>query len=261
MILGKILEKGGFDVHVVASGDAVLDALSGQEPVDAIVMDISMPGLSGLDAIKLLRFTEAGSPTKERVPVVAVTADEQRRTKRECLEAGADHFMVSPVKPAMLISTIKRLIAEREEARSSQSKVTGLLASAVENLHLGRDIIDFTIVGELHATGGKEYLKELAHSVKTDVEATLGFMRSAVEELDLAEFRQQAFNLASSTGNLGCRKIRAIHETTYHVSESQLQLLGPYIIKRVEIEIEAVCDVLLRYDRIAKATRANSTNE
>jgi len=102
-------------------------------------------------------------------------------------------------------------------------------------------------VDQLYAVGGAAYLAELAQAVRTDFTAALGSMKSAVENVDVAEFRQQAFNLASATGNLGCARIRGIFEHALECKEDQLRVAGPRIQAMLKVEIDLLCDLLLRY--------------
>ncbi len=245
MVLGMMLEKAGFDRVVVASGDAVLDALSVPERVDAVVLDVSMPGISGIDAIKLIRVAEADGHPGHRVPIVAVSFDRHWRTKRDCLEAGADDFIAQPVSLKVLIATVRRLMAERETGRGLRSNVLIFPGKSTVQKELPADLVDARFVEELIALGGKSRLQEIARALKSDFEVALGYMRKAVEAGDLREFREQLFNLASAAGNLGAPRIRTLYDRTIGCDEEHLRVEGSSIVERLTLECYALCDFLL----------------
>ena len=253
-VLGLFLEKGGFDTVVVGSGDAVLDELWLREPIHAVVLDISMPGLTGIEVIKLIRLAELDGRPEERLPIIAVTADGRPQTRRECLDAGANAFLVQPVSPATLVETVKGLVSGREAAIRDRSRVVPLTVVSDSEADFADDIVDRAVVDQLYAVGGAPYLAELAQAVRTDFNAAFGSMRSAVEKVDVAEFRQQAFNLASATGNLGCARIRSIFEYALECDEDQLRVAGPRIQSMLKVEIDLLCDLLLRYGPVEPAS-------
>lgn len=77
---------------------------------DLILMDLRMPGMDGLTAIRAIRARE---DLKARLPIVVVTADMASDIRHQCLTAGADDVMMKPVSMENLFDTIGRAIAER----------------------------------------------------------------------------------------------------------------------------------------------------
>jgi CheY-like chemotaxis protein len=260
-VLGLFLEKGGFDTVIVGSGDAVLDELWLREPVHAVVLDVSMPGLTGIEVIKLIRFAELDGRPEERLPIIAVTADARLQTRRECLDAGANAFLAQPVSPATLVATVKGLISGRDAAIRDRSRIVPLTVVSDNGVEPIAEIVDRAVVDQLYAVGGAPYLAELAQAVRTDFNTAFEPMRSAVETVDIAEFRQQAFNLASATGNLGCARIRSIFEYALECDADQLKVAGPRIQSMLKVEIDLLCDLLLRYGSIEPASLAKKSEK
>jgi len=77
---------------------------------DLILMDLRMPGMDGLTAIRQIR---ARDDDKARLPIVVVTADMASDIRHQCMEAGADDVIMKPVAMDILFDTIGRAIAER----------------------------------------------------------------------------------------------------------------------------------------------------
>jgi CheY-like chemotaxis protein len=102
-MLTRRLERRGYEVHVAENGAIAVEKAKACAP-DLILMDISMPVMSGIEATRLLRRTEGVS----RVKIVALTAHAMDSARQECLEAGCDDFATKPVDFAGLIALIER---------------------------------------------------------------------------------------------------------------------------------------------------------
>jgi CheY-like chemotaxis protein len=103
-LLTLILEASGADVTCVASAPRALELL-GEEKFDAIVSDIGMPEMSGLEFIRRLR---AGG---SHIPGIALSAYSTAEDRHAALDAGYDLFVAKPVQPAKLIAGLSDLIA------------------------------------------------------------------------------------------------------------------------------------------------------
>ena len=83
--------------------------LIGVDVFDLILMDLRMPGMDGLEAIRRIR---ARPDTKALTPIVVVTADTAIDLRRQCDESGADDLILKPVAMDALFETIGRLMAQ-----------------------------------------------------------------------------------------------------------------------------------------------------
>jgi CheY-like chemotaxis protein len=115
LLARTLLEREGCVVDRAASGEETLAAM-GAGAYDLILMDVRMPGLSGLEATRALRAR--GVPT----PIVALTADAFEDDRRACLAAGMDDFLVKPLTPASLRAALARW------ARWTETPAQGRLA-------------------------------------------------------------------------------------------------------------------------------------
>lgn len=105
-MLTRRLERRGYEVHCAENG-AIAVEMAVANPPDLILMDISMPIMSGIDATKALRAT----PGVEGVRIVALTAHAMESARRECMEAGCDDFATKPVDFAGLVALIEKYAA------------------------------------------------------------------------------------------------------------------------------------------------------
>ena len=79
-------------------------------PPDIILMDVQMPRLDGLQAIKRLREDERTA----KVPIVCLTALGMVDDRERCLQAGADYYICKPINFPELTQTINQLLASRK---------------------------------------------------------------------------------------------------------------------------------------------------
>lgn len=100
--------EGDFEIVEVTSGDATLEKARAERP-DLIVLDMMMPGTSGLDVLNELR----SEPELASIPVLMLTARTQRSDRDAALNAGADRFLAKPFSPIELAGVVTELVAER----------------------------------------------------------------------------------------------------------------------------------------------------
>jgi signal transduction histidine kinase len=92
-------------LQVARNGDEAL-ALAASERPDVVLMDIRMPGMDGLEAMRRLRRMPACS----NVPIIAVTGLAMPGDRETCLAAGADEYFTKPFPPLVLLAAIRRLV-------------------------------------------------------------------------------------------------------------------------------------------------------
>ncbi len=102
------LERDDYDLAEAVDGDDALEQARVLEP-DVIVLDMMMPGRSGLDVLRELRSDERVADT----PVVMLTARAQTSDIAAAEEAGADHFVAKPFSPAALAELVRSILEGR----------------------------------------------------------------------------------------------------------------------------------------------------
>jgi two-component system cell cycle response regulator DivK len=100
-MLARRLQRRGFTVECAEDGALAVAAATKQRP-DLILMDVSMPVMSGLEATKALRAQAQTADLK----IIALTAHAMASAREECLQAGCDAFATKPVDFAGLLETI-----------------------------------------------------------------------------------------------------------------------------------------------------------
>ena len=102
--LDRLMRGAGFEVQTWTSGGAFLSSLA-EGPVDCVVLDLHMPGLSGFDILASLKT--ADTP----VPAVVITGHDTPEAEARAIAAGAFAYLRKPVDGDELIQTITRAVA------------------------------------------------------------------------------------------------------------------------------------------------------
>ena len=111
------LEDQGFEVEVACDGLEALEGAQARAP-DIVLMDIQMPRLDGLEAIRRLRADEASA----RTPIVALTALAMPGDEDRCLHAGADAYLSKPVAMKQLVRTMHALLAKSDATQQATDR-------------------------------------------------------------------------------------------------------------------------------------------
>ena len=103
-----LLQRRGYSVTIVDNGLDAVNAVR-KHNFDAVLMDVQMPGLDGLEATTAIRRIEAG--TNRHTRIIAMTAHAMKGDRERCLEAGMDGYISKPVQSAQLYETLEGIIA------------------------------------------------------------------------------------------------------------------------------------------------------
>jgi CheY-like chemotaxis protein len=95
MLIRGLLPAAGLTVMVCGDAEAALVSLQELTP-DLILMDVQLPGMSGLELTGLLK----SDPLRYKIPIVALTANNSPEDRRAMMDAGCEGFVSKPVDPA-----------------------------------------------------------------------------------------------------------------------------------------------------------------
>jgi DNA-binding response OmpR family regulator len=111
-LIARYVEKAGWTPRILESGDAAL-ASARQNPVDLAILDVMLPGMSGLDVCRALR----NDPATARLPIIMLTARADEADRIVGLDIGADDYVAKPFSPSELVARIRALTRrlQREE--------------------------------------------------------------------------------------------------------------------------------------------------
>jgi len=117
-LITHYLHKQGWTTHVASAGDEAL-AYARRHPVDLVVLDVMLPGLSGLEICRALR----GDKATAAIPIIMVTARAEETDRIVGLEIGADDYLAKPFSPNELVARVRALM---RRSKRTDAEVTTL---------------------------------------------------------------------------------------------------------------------------------------
>lgn len=211
MVLQRLLQKAGHRAICLEGAEAVLDALA-ETDFDAVIVDLHMPGMSGLDMLKQLRVMQAGRP---RTPVVVLSADVTPESIHRCEQAGAHTFLAKPVVASRLLDTLTD-IATDGRLRSSDPQPRPKLA--VEG------VLDSSVLDELAGLGmGEGFEREFISQCLNDADGCLGGMQLAGESENWDRLREHAHAVKGVASNLGLVKMASLGGDLMRMADWQMR--------------------------------------
>lgn len=132
--ISENLMAAGFAIDHVSRGEDAL-TVTGSQQYDAIVLDLGLPDIDGMDVLKSLR------DKKNAVPVLMLTARDQLSDKIEGLNKGADDYMVKPFETDELIARLNALLRRPVQAVSEIITVGNLSFNTTNRQAMARDKI------------------------------------------------------------------------------------------------------------------------
>jgi len=110
MLISTYLEKFGHTFEIVNSGEQALEAVKNGK-FDAILMDVLMPGIDGMETTRRLRKSQGYARS---IPVIALTANAMSGDKEKYLAAGMDDYLTKPINAAKLFHTLEKSLASSQ---------------------------------------------------------------------------------------------------------------------------------------------------
>ncbi|KTF37457.1 ATP-binding protein [Xanthomonas translucens] len=213
MVLQRMLQKAGHRAICVDGAEAVLDALAESE-FDAVIVDLHMPGMSGLDMLKHLRVMQAGGP---RTPVVVLSADVTPESIQRCEQAGAHTFLAKPLVANRLLDTLTD-IATDGKLRGANETSARPLAASIEG------VLDPSVLDELAGLGmGEGFEREFISQCLNDAEGCLGGMQVAGDDEHWERLREHAHAIKGVASNLGLVKLASLGGELMQMAEWQMR--------------------------------------
>ncbi len=209
MVLQRLLQKAGHRAICLDGAEAVLDALA-ETDFDAVIVDLHMPGMSGLDMLKHLRVMQAG---RSRTPVVVLSADVTPESIHRCEQAGAHTFLAKPVVASRLLDTLTDIATD------------GRLRPAEPQSRLAKEgVLDSSVLDELAGLGmGDGFEREFISQCLNDADGCLGGMQVAGESENWERLREHAHAVKGVASNLGLVKMANLGGELMRMADWQMR--------------------------------------
>ena len=166
--LGAMLRDDGYDVIAAGTGELALELLAVQ-PVDAVLLDVQMPGIGGLETCRRIK----SAPALRDIPVVLLTAFEGRASMLAGLEAGADDYVVKANGEVELLTARLRAQLRRKQFEDEARRVHAELLAVLQQRN---DALEQLNAELSRASSAKTaFLSTMSHELRTPLNAVIGF--------------------------------------------------------------------------------------
>ncbi len=193
----EILSAVGFEIDICDNGAKGLQAVQDKH-YDAVLMDIQMPVMDGLQATQKIRSLEG--PFSE-LPIIAMTAHALKEDVNKSLAAGMNGHVTKPIDPEALFKALSRWVKPSEKAVAEQTAV-GTTDNIPENLP-GIDLTD----GLMRLNGNWTVYKRILLSFRDKHAGAAESLKSLILQGEWDEATRLAHTLKGSGGNLGATQL------------------------------------------------------
>ncbi len=202
-VLCRLLEKAGHQARTVHSGEDVLAALEA-EHFDCVIIDLHMPGTSGIDTIKQARIMEAG---RERTPFIVLSADATSSALRSAERAGAFAYLTKPVVIGRLLDTLADVAIAEEPSETMVRHVSSVATPVTGEAPL----IAAEVLGELRELNlGDEFIALFIDECLHDSTKCIADLERAAQSSQWDSFRDLCHALKGVASNMGAMRLAEV---------------------------------------------------
>jgi len=208
-VISEIIKRAGHRLTIASDGEQALDALSGDEDFDLVLLDMNMPEISGLDVLKQFRFMDTSADT----PVIMLSADALETTVQSSLDAGANEYLTKPVSISVLLETLAKYA--NNDAKDNASKTENSTADDMT-------LLDIPMLEDLKMLlRSSEKLEDILITFEENGELLLAQIREHAMDNQTSQFCEAVHTLKGSSGTIGAQRL---HAYCQRIEESKTQL-------------------------------------
>ncbi|MEO8740190.1 MAG: ATP-binding protein [Casimicrobiaceae bacterium] len=196
-----ILESGGHRPTIVDNGEEALDALE-RGGFELAIFDLSMPIVSGLEALKLYRYT-----TSKPIPILILSANVTSEIIDECQRAGCAEFIPKPVRPSMLLGAIERHLSENADAVQIMPPPSRI-EERPQLTVIDTPVIDAQVIADLgRLSSDPTFVERLIRGFHADTERLVAVLSGALAGRRYEEAKDAAHALKGGAGSVGATQL------------------------------------------------------
>ena len=272
-----LLQKAGYSVDAVATGAQALERVQVNQ-YSAVLMDVQMPEMDGLEATRQIRVWEKA--TSQHIPIIAMTAHAMQGDRERCLEAGMDDYVTKPLEPKVLFNALDRWtqssdpskeIVEAPQDYSSPesafsmdldeglfgeeaSTASGAKPESVADTRQGAPIfpntppvdtlpVDFESALQ-HFDGDRVFMMDMFSKYKGQLHERMNEIQSAFQDQDANRLARLAHNLKGVSLNFSANTLANITLGLEEICKREDLTHAPVLIAQLEAEAHRVTDYL-----------------
>jgi CheY-like chemotaxis protein len=227
-----LLEMRGHHVIVANNGKEAVDALV-NDAFDAVLMDVQMPEMDGLEATVAIREFE--KQQGHHTPIIAMTASAMKGDREKCLQVGMDGYISKPVDPEQLTSTLN----EFTPAISSSATDAASPGSESETI----SVIDMD-VAQARIPGGPEAVKQVAQLLLEECPKMFAEIREGLTSANAKQVERGAHTIKSSADVFAATRVAAAARRLEELARSGDLKSAEHASAELEIEMKQLIEAV-----------------
>ncbi len=246
-VLQKILERAGHRCVLAKDGEEALD-LIGKHPVDAIILDMNMPGVHGTEVARLCRLMGGHAAL---TPIMMFSANVTPEARDECLRAGANVFMPKPIQVNSFLKTLDELAAMRRSAMPVAGSISLVAPKTYTGLvRPGEPVLDLDVLRGIETVSrDSAFVDELIAEYVTESRRLLSVLAQGIElEADHA-IKEALHALRGSALSIGATSMKLICKRIERQVPSGLKGQKEDILRELNLAFMKLCKELEAYQQ------------
>jgi signal transduction histidine kinase/CheY-like chemotaxis protein/HPt (histidine-containing phosphotransfer) domain-containing protein len=260
-----LLRKAGHTIDVVENGHLAVDAVSNAH-YDIILMDIQMPELDGIGAMREIRSLSA---PKCAIPIIAMTANAMTGAEAEYLKAGMDDYVSKPVRPEVLFAKLARFakaaaMASPDNGPATQSRGGAAASGSVApcETRSALPVLDVSHLASLDSAFRGPALRQLIGLYMEEAQGQFARLNDQHGAANLAGVGREAHDIAACAGNVGAVQVSTLASQLQTVCRQGDRDAAAALVDELNSANVAVSaalqDWLASADRNCRSTQANA---
>jgi two-component system, sensor histidine kinase RpfC len=197
-----ILESGGHQPTIVDNGEAALDELE-RGNYDLALFDLSMPVVSGLEALKLYRFA-----TAKPIPILILSAHVTTEIIAECQDAGCAEFVPKPIRAGLLLDAIERHLAPTDREQVSTIPPPPRSEERPALTVIDTPAVDAAVLADLgRLSRDPTFVERLIRGFRSDTEHLVKTISDGLATRRYGEVKDAAHALKGGAGSVGATQL------------------------------------------------------
>jgi two-component system sensor histidine kinase RpfC len=258
-VLQKILERAGHQCVMANDGEMALDMIAVQH-FDAMVIDMNMPKLSGLEVVRFCRLMGGSAAT---TPIIVFSASVTQEARDESFAAGANAFIPKPIEVQKFLQTLNQLV-QANNVHSDRPQFLHSLDSAphTANQRSGSDapvllqaslpsaasILDATKLNNLQAMSQDPvFVNDLITEFISEGERLIGNVGRSLRRADYGQVASAMHALRGSALSIGADALKQLCTHFEKMTDEAMSANQVEIQRTLEEAFQQLCDELASY--------------
>ena len=238
-ILSRLLSLPGHQVTITNNADEMLDALEINQ-FDLVITDLNMAGMSGIDAVKLYRFSQ---PNDKDTRFILFTADATLSARQASIEARFDAFLAKPVDAMTLFNIIEKIFGLPANSSSQWLKQISTRANdSKPSSSLMNSSLDLNTLKELESIGAGDdlFMHRLLVNYLTDTSKMIRSIETAIKHKRYNEIFDLCHALKGNSLSVGAIELAATIETISNLDSSVSSIEAANLLRNLNTDFANV---------------------